>query len=351
MKKLLACALALLMLASAAFAEGRSYEGTVVSTGTEAVLAPAAGVIGEVMFQAGQRVSAGQEVAALKETIVYAEKAGTVRVFGQAGESVETLVTRYGAVVYIEPERSLTLTGATSYAYDAVENRNIHPGETVFLKSVNANIGHAGTGVVTVLSGSKFTVEVVDGDVRDEDIVYIYRDAGGTLKSRIGRGTVSYTGALAVSGAGTGVVSDVMVEDGTYVEAGTPLFATVESTAYTWQMAAPADGVVASVSAAAGDAVEAGALIAQIYPDSAMRFEIIVETDDLRSIRVGDAAMIEFDNGMTADGSVERVSGVPYVQEVAEGEEVDDTVYFAVYVAFETVDVPYGMTGKVVIGE
>lgn len=351
MKKLLAFALALLMLASAALAEGRSYEGTVVSTGTEAVLAPAAGVIGEVMFQTGERVGAGEEVAALKETIVYAEKAGTVRVFGKAGESVETLVSRYGAVVYIEPERALTLSGSTSYAYDAVENRNIHPGEKVYLKSVNSNIGHSGTGIVTVLSGSKFTVEVLDGDVMDEDIVYIYRNEAGTLKSRIGRGTVSYTGATAVSGAGTGVVSEILVEDGAFVEAGTPLFATVESTAYTWQMAAPADGVVASVSVAPGDAVEAGALIAQIYPDSDMRFELIVESGDLRSIRAGQNARIEFDNGMSASGSVERVSGVPYVQEVAEGEEADDTVYFAVYVTFDAADVPYGMTGKAIIGE
>lgn len=352
MKKLLACALALLMMCTCALAEGKSYSGTVVSTGTEAVLAPAAGVIGEVMFQAGDKVSAGDEVAALKETIVYAENAGTVRVFGKAGDAVATLVTRYGAVVYIEPERSLTLTGNTSYAYDAVENRNIHPGETVYLKSVNSNIGHSGTGLVTVVSGSKFTVEVLDGDIVDEDIVYIYRQEAGTLKSRIGRGTVSYTGATAVSGAGTGVVSDILVADGAYVEAGTPLFATVESTAYNWQMASPATGVVSSVSVAPGDAVEAGALIAQIYPDSAMRFELVVEGEDLRSIRVGDAAQITFDNGMTAAGSVERVSGVPYVQEVVEGEEADDTVYFAVYVAFAAdAEVPYGMTGKAVIGE
>jgi len=350
MKKLLACALALLMMCSAALAEGKSFSGTVVSTKTQAVLAPAAGVIGEVLFQAGDAVSANDEVAALKETIVYAEAAGTVRVFGKAGESVETLVTRYGAVVYIEPECSLTLSGNTSYAYDAVENRNIHPGEKVYLKSVNSNIGHSGTGKVTVVSGSKFTVEVLDGDVVDEDIVYIYRHEAGTTKSRIGRGTVSYSGATAVSGAGTGVVSDVLVEDGAYVEAGTPLFATVESTAYNWRMASPATGVVASVSVAPGDTVEAGALIAQIYPDSAMRFELVVEGEDLRGVRVGDAASITFDNGMTAAGSVERISGVPYVQETTE-EDSDDTVYFTVYVTFDASDVPYGMTGKAVIGE
>ena len=350
MKKFLACALALLMMTSAALAESRSYEGTVVSTVTEAVLAPAAGVIGDVMYQAGQRVQLGDEVAALKETIVYAEQPGTVKVFGKAGESVETLVSRYGAVVYLEPDCSLTLTGNTSYAYEAAENKNIHPGETVYLKSVSTTVGHSGTGLVTVVSGSRFTVEVLDGDLEDEDTVYIYRSESGVLKSRIGRGTVGYTGATAVSGAGTGVVSEMLVQDGAHVEAGTPLFATVESSAYTWQMVSPADGVVANTSVAPGDVVEAGALIAQIYPDSGMRMEVIVESDELRSIRVGDVASITFDNGITATGSVERVSGLAYVPETAD--EEDDTVYFAVYVAFDTEEqVPYGMTGKAVIGE
>ena len=353
MKKLLACALALLMMCSAAMAEGKSYEGTVVSTKTEAVLAPAAGVIGEVMFQAGEEVKAGEAVAALKETIVYAEQSGTVKVFGKAGQSVETLVNRYGAVVYIEPECSLTLSGSTSYAYEAVENKNIHPGEIVYLKCVNTNYDRQGTGIVTVVSGTKYTVEVIDGDLMDEDAVYIYRNVGGTLKSRIGRGTVSYSGATAITtSSGTGVVSKMLVEDGAYVEAGTPLFATVESTAYTWQMLSAVDGVIASVSVAGGDAVESGALIAQVYPDSAMRLELIVESDDLRSIRVGDAAEITFDNGVTATGSVERVSGVAYVPETTDEEETDDTVYFAVYVTFTAeMDVPYGMTGKAVIGK
>ena len=121
MKKLLACALALLMIFSVALAEGKTYEGTVVSTKTEAVLATAAGVIGEVSYQAGERIAAGSEVAALRETTVYAEQDGRVTIFGSEGESVETLTSRYGAVVYLEPVRQLKLTGSTSYAYDAVE--------------------------------------------------------------------------------------------------------------------------------------------------------------------------------------------------------------------------------------
>lgn len=329
MKKLLAGALALLMTCSAALAEPRSYAGEVVSTQTAALLAPAAGVIGEVLYQAGQRVRAGDEVAVLQGTTVYAEEPGTVQVFGTEGDAVETLVSRYGAVLYLEPDCALTLTGNTAYAYDAVENRNIHPGEIVYLKST-APAGHEGTGLVTVVSGTKYTVEVLEGNLADEDIVYIYRSSDGAVKSRIGRGTVGYTGATAMFGSGTGVISEMLVKTGDHVDAGTPLYT-----------------VVASVSVAPGDPVEAGTLIALFYPDDALRLALMVESRDLRSIRVGDTALVTFDNGVEAQGVVEAISGVPFTPE-----EDDDTVYFAVYVTFDTAEsIPVGMTGYAVIGE
>lgn len=347
MKKLLAGAVALLMSFSVALAEGKSYEGTVVSTQTQAVLATAAGVIGAVNVQAGEQVSAGDEVAALQETTVYAEQDGRVTVFGGEGESVETITDRYGAVVYLEPIRQLTLTGNTSYAYDAVENRIVHPGEVVYLKTTSTTT-RSGKGLVTAVNGTKFTVEVMTGDLKDDDIVYIYRSEDYETKSRIGRGTVGYTGEIAVTGAG--VVSSILVKDDQLVQAGTPLFTTVDAPAYAWQMTAPADGVISSMNVAPGDTVEAGTLIAEIYPDSAMRLEIIVESRDLRSIHVGDKATISFDNGVTAEGEIERISNLPYVSDSTE--EDDDTVWFAVYAVFTSAEtIPYGMTAKVVVGE
>ena len=348
MKKLLACLLMTLLLIPAARAEGKSYEGRVVSTETAAVLAPAAGTIATVSCQAGPPIQAGTEVAALRTTTVYAEQAGTVTVFGAPGDPIESLTSRYGAVVYIEPDYNLTLTGSTAYAYDAAENKNIHPGEIVYLKSVSTSIGHTGTGIVTVVNGTKYTVEVISGNVTDEDVVYIYRSASHDLKTRIGRGTVSYTGAAAMTG--TGVISQMLVHDGDHVEPGMPLYTTLEASPYDWQMISPADGVVASVSVTPGTAVEAGALIAEICPDSARRLEIIVEARDLRTITAGCPVEISFDNGAEAAGVVERVSSMAYVPETVE--EGDDAVYFAVYVSFPAeTSVPYGMTAKAVVSQ
>lgn len=345
MKKLLACTMAMLMMTSAALAEGKSYEGKVVSTETVAVLASAAGTVAEVRYQAGERVRAGDEVAVLRESTVYAEQSGTVRVFGGEGESVDTVTARYGAVVYLEPAIEQTLTGNTSYAYDKAENKVIHPGETVYLRSATTAV-YEGVGLVTALNGSKYTVEVISGNLLDSQIVYIYRDPAYTAASRIGRGTVNHADPVSITG--TGVISRILVRDGARVEAGTPLFTTVDAAAYSAQMAAPADGVISAVSVSAGTAVEANALIAEIYPDSARRLELIVEGRDLRSIRVGLPVEITFDNGVTASGAVERISGVPYIPE-STGED-DDTVYFAVYVTFQSGEsIPYGMAAKAVV--
>lgn len=347
MKKLLVCALALMMSLSAALAEGKSYEGTVVATKTEAVLASGAGVIGEVAYQAGERVAAGEEVARLTETTVYAQEDGWVTMFGDVGESVDTLTDRYGAAAYILPVRSLSLTGSTSYAYDAVDNKNIQPGEIVYLATVSTALGRTGKGMVTAVNGTKYTVEVLVGDVLDEDTVYIYRDEAHTLKSRIGRGTISWSGAEAVEASG--VISSVLVKDDQLVQAGTPLFTTVDASAYDWQMIAPASGVVASVAVSSGDTVEAGTLIAEIYPDSAMRLQLLVEARDLRDLRAGSEVEISFDNGVAATGKVERVSGTAWTGET---DEDDDTVYFAVYVTYTADEaIPCGMTARISLAE
>ena len=123
MKKCFLCLMALLMFTTAASAESVTLEGTVVSTRTAAVLAPAAGTLDEVLIQAGDDVEEGLSVASLMGTKVYAEEAGVVHIFGQEGDSVESLTERYGAVVFVEPDVLYTMTASTRYAYDEEENK------------------------------------------------------------------------------------------------------------------------------------------------------------------------------------------------------------------------------------
>lgn len=159
MKKLFICLLAAMLLTASALAETLTLEGTVVATQSTAVLSTAAGVIRDVSVQAGDHVAAGQTIAALMEKTIYAETSGTVKIFGEPGESVETVTTRNGAVMYLIPDSKYTVSASTRNAYDEPENKIIQPGETVYVRCTT-NSEHTGTGVVIALDGSNYTVEI-----------------------------------------------------------------------------------------------------------------------------------------------------------------------------------------------
>ena len=350
MKKLFICLLAAMLFITPALADV-TLEGTVVATRSAAVLAPAAGVVQDVLVQAGDHVSVGDEVATLQATVTYAEAPGTVKLFGQEGESVATLTSRYGAVLYMAPDQQFTVSASTRNAYDEPENKIIHPGETVYLRCTS-NSEHTGVGMVTALSGTSYTVEITQGSFEDGESVYVYRSEDHTATSRIGKGTANYADAVAYTGSETGSVAEIFVADGDHVEAGAPLFSTVESSAYSTELCSTVAGTVASLSVTPVTALEANAMVATISPDEALRLEILADEYDLRSLPVGQSVTLAFGNGLTVQGQVERISGVQYTVESTEEEETDDTVYFPVYVAFQT-DGPIacGMTAKVTVGE
>ena len=351
MKKVLICLLAAVLFITPALAEGVTLEGTVVATESAAVLAPSSGIVQGISVQAGDQVTAGEKIATLMETITYAEISGTVRVLGKVGESVETLTTRYGAVVYIVPDVLYTVSASTSNAYDQLANKIIELGETVYVRSSD-DTRRTGVGTVTAISDSSYTVEVTSGNLAVSDNVYLYRSSDFVATTRIGKGTATYCYPVAYTGAGTGAVAQVLVADGAKVEAGTPLFSTVDAaTAYNGGIRSAVSGTVGTVDVTPGTAVEAGALVATIYPAESIRVEILVDEIDLRSLAVEQEVTLTFANGVTAKGQVEAISGVQYVPETT-GEDDDDTVYFPVYVAFQT-DAPIacGMTAKVTLSD
>lgn len=349
MKKALILFLAMMLFIVPALAESATLEGTVVAIRSAAVLAPASGVVQEVLVQPGDSVNAGEAVAALMETVTYAEISGVVRVCGEVGENAETVVSRSGAVVYIEPEVCYTISASTKNAYELLANKIIVLGETVYVRSTN-DTTRTGVGRVTAISDSSYTVEVSEGNLAVSDSVYLYRSSDYAATSRIGKGTATYCYPVAYTG--TGALSRIMVEDGAAVSKGTPLFATVgTAAAFSGSVTSAVSGTVATVDVTPGTAVEAGALVATVYPADATRLEILADEYDLRHISVGMDVTLTFANGVTAQGRVESISGVPYVSGTTE-EDSDDTVYFPVYVTFQT-DAPiaFGMTARVTIAE
>lgn len=352
MKKFFLCLMALMMFATSAMADSVTLEGAVVSTGTVAVLAPAAGTLNAVLVQPGDAVKAGTEVASLMSAGVYAKEEGVVRLFGQEGDAVESLTERYGAVAFVEPEVRFTLSASTRYAYDKDENKLIHPGETVYLHC-GSDCKHTGQGIVTLVDGTSYTVEITEGLFESGETVRVYRSKTYDNTERIGRGSISQSSPVAYTGSGT--VTKVYVTDGDQVKPGTLLYETVETDAYTDRILSSKAGIVASVAVSAGDAVEKGALLAEIYPDDAMRLMVEADEYDLRKLRIGDEVSIEFISGIKAEGTVERISGIQQTVETTEDEEdndEDEDALFAVYITFTSeAPVSYGMTARITTGD
>ncbi|MBR1585875.1 MAG: HlyD family efflux transporter periplasmic adaptor subunit [Clostridia bacterium] len=361
MKKLMSCliltALTLTLLLPAALADSVTVSGKVVSTESEIVTAPIGGTVSKIIQTAGTHVSAGDPLVTLDTTVVYAQESGVVRIFGAPGDQTESVAERYGAVAYVEPDYSYTISVSTKYAYDDENNRVIHPGESVYLKGYT-DVKHTGRGIVTQVSGSTFTVEITSGSFSSGESVNVFRDSAYTAASRLGRGSVAHTDPKAYTGEGS--IVRFAVENGASVKKGDALFETLTGefdflNMTGNQITATASGIIASVSVAPGTAIEKGASTVEIYPDSAMRIEASVSEASLRYLSVGSKVTVEFpylrDDTVTVSGTVERISFLadgtnPDATEEDAGST--DEAYYLVYVAFNPVDeIRYGMSAVI----
>lgn len=350
MKKLLSVLLmiTLMMLGTvSAFAEELELTGTVSSTKTITLTAPAAGKIEMCSVAPGDHVDAGTTLLTLRTTKVCAQEDGVVRIFGQPGDSVDTLTARYGGVAYIEPAQRYTISASTRGAYNDDDNERIHAGETVYLRA-SSNYRLKSTGTVTAVSGTSYTVEVDGEEFTDGTSVSIYRDEDYTSASCIGSGKIAQ--AESVIYGGTGYLAALHVQSGQQVSAGDLLYETLEGTFEPGEdvgvVAADQAGVIASVSTGAGKTVEAGAEMIGFYPDAAMRIAVSVPEDELLRVAPGVTVQCLPAGAQEAEpmeGTVEKISLMPD----------EDTTYgttYTVYITPENIDsLRYGMTVTVLI--
>ncbi len=174
--------------------------------------------------------------------------------FIQTGDNVESVSTRYGAALYIAPENKYSISADIEKAYNDSANKYVNIGETVYI-SCTSDGAHTAVGEIVAAEGTTYTVETTSGELMMEETVNIYRSSEYTSSSRIGRGTVSRTAEIAVTG--TGSVVALHVSDGDTVERGQLLFETVTGDldglyATGNEIVSEISGVVASVSASAG---------------------------------------------------------------------------------------------------
>ena len=336
-KKWLSLCLCALCLTGAARAE-IALSGTVAAREAAAVTANIGGSVEEVFVRAGDRVEAGDVVATVALTGIYAPADGTVRgIMAEAGDSAGQ------TVLSIAPMSKYTVTADISDAYDSAANKHVTVGETVYMEC-SRDGSHVAVGRVVKAEGSAYTVEVTGGELYMEEKVYIYRDEDHSSSARIGSGTVSRTAELAVSGSGR--VAELYVSEGERVERGQLLFTcveadTVEDALLGGEIRSTASGVVASVAAQAGQQAAVGSTVLTVYPTEGFCVELSVEEADLAAVNVGDSVRLSFDfdaeGALTCEGTVTEIS---YLGESTEA----GTVYTA-WVDFDPPeDVRLGMT-------
>lgn len=354
-KKIGALMIALCLLCSCALAESLSFSGTVVSVRSEAVIAPIGGTVKDIAAQNGQRVQAGDAIITLETRKVYALEDGVVHFFGEVGDSVETVAEKYGAVAYIEPVDAYTLSASTKTAYDARENKIVHPGESVYLRC-HTDGKHTGTGKVTQVSGNSFSVKVESGDFETGEQVNVYRSEDCAAASRIGRGSISRRDPAAYTGEGS--IVSFCAEDGAAVRKGQVLFETLDGSFDGLKMTGscitvPSDGIVSAVSTAQGTAVTQGTQVAEIYPDAGRRIAVFAMESDLGSLYPGQKVTVEFlystPANLTVEGTVESIS---FLADAENADEESEESCYQVLIAFDTEeDIRYGMNALVTTRE
>ncbi|MDO4867043.1 MAG: HlyD family efflux transporter periplasmic adaptor subunit [Clostridia bacterium] len=351
MLRICAMALVLAVLTGGAALAQVNFRGTVISRETLAVSAPFGGLIDAIDVRKGDPVGVGDAVATIRTTKVYAEMDGIVSgIFAKEGDNTEGITERYGGVMYLEPINKYVVSATTEKAYNSSDTKYVHIGERVYL-SCTKDGTHVGTAVVTKVSevdesgNTPYTLEVTGGEFYMGETVGIFRSSSHGSESRIGRGTIQQNAAVPVKGSGS--VLKVHVEVGDHVERGEVLFETVEGIldglyAVDNTIRSPLDGIVASVEATQGSAVEKGGKLITVYPNNAMQIEMQVSELDLSEIHEGDRVSIEFewdaDGAVMLDGVVSSISRVGAEKaEGSTGSSSTEATYSA-YVDFTPVE-------------
>ena len=306
MMSVAAFAAALTLTASCALAA--TADAKIVAPNTEKITAPFAGTLLPFDYETGDSVSAHETLFTLDTTPVYATQAGTVSaVFASVGDDASGVAAHYGALAVIEPKNALYIDASTDQAYNDADNRYIHAGETLYLKLSNDK----GTGVVTSVSGKKYTVEILSGSFDVDDTVRCFRESTTPSDSEVGRGKVTRYADVQVN-ANSGRIAAVHVKPGDAVEVGDLLFELVDAQSEknaSRSIAASKDGVITSMNTASGAQVYRGQLLCEVADLSTLELSAEVDELDLHSIAVGDTLSYTLDafDGETFTGTVTQI--------------------------------------------
>lgn len=313
LNRVMVTAMALCMLAVPALGE-TVLEGEIEAVQAVTIKAPYSGTVDDYAVRIGESLKAGDVLFPISTTRVYADTDGTVTgLFAHAGENAETVSARYGALCYIERdvlfEAACSIAGADGDTQDKI----VHPGETVYLKSTN-NSSRDGVGRVTSVSGDTYMVEItMEGDLNLNDPIKVYRDSDHDSDSCIGSGRTSRIDPIAVNAQGS--VLRIAVKDGQRVARGDLLFEIVPDALDGLVGGAsaalmPQDGVLLTIAAQSGAQVAKDDALATYCPAGAVELVCGADEDDLADLRIGAhvKVMLEAYPDMPVDGTIRCIA-------------------------------------------
>lgn len=298
--KLLACTAAMTLLCAGALADdGIKIDGKIEAARTQTILAPYTGIVGDFSVRAGDQLEEGETLFTLSSTPVYADFDGTVTgLFAEPGDSTASLQERYGALCFLEQAYLYTADCSTTGADSDNENRIIHVGEIVYIRSTNNN-DRQGEARITSVNGKSYTLEVTsEKDMRLNEQVKVYRSDNFANSSCIGTGRLKRTDPVAVTAEG--YVLSVHVTEGQQVSRGDLLFSIVPDELDGMRggdgsVTMPQDGVVLSVLAESGAQIAKDAPMATLCPQNAMQLVCPVDEEDLENIKLGAQVQVTLD--------------------------------------------------------
>ena len=256
-----------------------------------AMIAMMASLVTTTAFAEGVKIAVnmGDALFALRTEQVYADFDGTVTaVFAQPGDSAASVEERYGALAYIEQDVLYRAECTTTGGDSDNENKMIHVGEKVYIRSTSNN-DRVGEARVIGVEGKSYTLEVTSQtDMRMSE----------NIKVCIGTGKLSRVDPQGVTA--TGYVLAAYVEDGQHVSRGDVLFDVVPDVldgmvGGDGHVYMPEDGVLLSVSAVSGEQAAKDAVLATYCPKDAMRLVCSVDEQDLSELAVGDVMQVTLD--------------------------------------------------------
>ena len=313
--------------------------GVVRASAFDDITAPCSGTLLTFDWEAGDTVDAGTAMFEMMTTNICAPEDGTVRyIFAEQGDSADSAMATYGAVLALEPSARQRMHCTYEDAADYEENKHLHIGDVLYFKSSSEK----GSGVVIAAAGDNYEVEILTGSFDADKKMDLYKDSGYRSHDKVGKGKVYLRDDVTVAAAGR--VAEILVAQGDEVKKGDVLLRVMAQDADAGVQAAvsaPADGVVGMVAVSPGQQVWKGQLLCRVWRSGTT--EVVAEVDemDLGNLSVGDQIPVtmDTDESRVLTGTVTEISAL--------GNTKQNAAYYNVHLSVNDTGLMLGQSASV----